>query len=425
MIRCGKQTRGTPVNLAVTQHGVHDPQLTALGARPTTPKTSPISSATANLARPPTSHPAPRPDHRPRPVAAPCSHTRGGCASRSPTQPKTRQRAPRARRPRPAASSPPGWRKPSERQRTRRRDRALPQPRPSTSHARRLRLRHHRGQRSATRVLSLLADEAHAVIHSDPAACLDRDAPPPSASTSMRQPAPAGDRTTARPLHLGRLRPRHPPPKLTPQDRRLDAPPSARRAPCRAAPNRTSRYPARGRAVRDRDARPPAPPRENPTQAARKAAAGIAWERVLIERVAHLSAQHDELTIPAERWQPPGVKLDLDLIVHDRQKQASSGSSTPRTPNAATTSSQNAQPDHAAARSNPELTDGRPRSSASSSTAAPARQHTPDNRAPRHPALHAPGTRRPPPRQAPTRQQLRPTPRGQPLVLDLDKERDD
>ncbi len=62
------------------------------------------------------------------------------------------------------------------------------------------------------------------------------------------------------------------------------------------------------------------PPREQPTKAAWKAAAGIAWERILIERVAHLATRHEQLTITAERWKPPGVKLDLDMIVHDRQK---------------------------------------------------------------------------------------------------------
>jgi hypothetical protein len=62
------------------------------------------------------------------------------------------------------------------------------------------------------------------------------------------------------------------------------------------------------------------PPREKPTKAARKATAGIAWERVLIERVAALAAEHPELTITAERWKPPGVPLDLDVIVHDSAK---------------------------------------------------------------------------------------------------------
>ena len=168
-------------------------------------------------------------------------------------------------------------------------------------------------------VLSLISDEAHAVIHSDPAACLDRDAPPVHQSLYASNQHTAIGRLLDK-LNLGRLRRRLPAPKLTPQIVASMLRQALRGSPWRAAPNRTSRYPTRGRAVRDRDARPP-PPREKPTQAARKAAAGIAWERALIERVAHLSAQHDGLTITAERWQPPGVKLDLDLIVHDRQKQ--------------------------------------------------------------------------------------------------------
>jgi hypothetical protein len=59
---------------------------------------------------------------------------------------------------------------------------------------------------------------------------------------------------------------------------------------------------------------------ENPTSAARKTAAGIAWERVLTALAQHLTTEHEQLQLIAERWQPPGVRLDLDLIVADEQK---------------------------------------------------------------------------------------------------------
>jgi hypothetical protein len=168
-------------------------------------------------------------------------------------------------------------------------------------------------------VLSLISDEDHAVIHSDPAACLDRDAPPVHQSLHASNQHTAIGRLLDK-LNLGRLRRRPPAPKLTPQiiasmlRQALEG--------LRGELPRTVRADIQPKdeqfAIETLDRHPP---REKPTQAARKAAAGIAWERVLIERVAHLSAQHDALTITAERWQPPGVKLDLDLIVHDRQKQ--------------------------------------------------------------------------------------------------------
>lgn len=54
--------------------------------------------------------------------------------------------------------------------------------------------------------------------------------------------------------------------------------------------------------------------------AAYQVAAGIAWERIVVERILTLTAQHPQLTLIAERWKPPGVNLDLHAIVHDTKK---------------------------------------------------------------------------------------------------------
>ncbi len=59
---------------------------------------------------------------------------------------------------------------------------------------------------------------------------------------------------------------------------------------------------------------------EHPTQAARKAAAGIAWERILATRVRDLAAEHDTLRLLAERWLPSDARIDLDLILADDTK---------------------------------------------------------------------------------------------------------
>ena len=59
---------------------------------------------------------------------------------------------------------------------------------------------------------------------------------------------------------------------------------------------------------------------ENPTSAARRAAAGIAWERVLAARLRSLVARYDTVHVLAERWLPPNARIDLDLIVADDTK---------------------------------------------------------------------------------------------------------
>jgi hypothetical protein len=59
---------------------------------------------------------------------------------------------------------------------------------------------------------------------------------------------------------------------------------------------------------------------ENPTSAARKTAAGIAWEGVLTALAQHITTEHDQLQVIAERWKPKDVNLDLDLILADDRK---------------------------------------------------------------------------------------------------------
>jgi len=167
-------------------------------------------------------------------------------------------------------------------------------------------------------LLSLISDEDHAVIHSDPAACFERDCAPVHQSLYAAATDAAIGRLLDN-LRIARLRRRPPAPKLTPQviasmlRRELEKLraelPQTVQADIQPADEQF--------AIQTLDRHPP---REQPTKAAWKAAAGIAWERVLIERVAHLAARHDALTVTAERWQPPGVKLDLDLIVHDSHK---------------------------------------------------------------------------------------------------------
>lgn len=60
--------------------------------------------------------------------------------------------------------------------------------------------------------------------------------------------------------------------------------------------------------------------RDGPTHSAHKTTAGIAWERVLTERVSDLAARYGQISILAIRWKPPGISLDLDVIVHDHAK---------------------------------------------------------------------------------------------------------
>ena len=164
----------------------------------------------------------------------------------------------------------------------------------------------------------VLADEHRALAHSDPAAALDLAADPVRHHLRATSDQPTIDRLLQR-LGLSRLRPPRP----------------ASRSPPSSSP-RCSR-PTFGRLRSDlpRGVRAEIQPedeqfametidrkigRDGPTNAAHKTTAGIAWERVLIERVSDLAARYRQLSILAIRWKPPGISLDLDVIVHDHAK---------------------------------------------------------------------------------------------------------
>jgi len=169
-----------------------------------------------------------------------------------------------------------------------------------------------------TGALALLADETHAVLYSDPPACLDRPAKP------ARQ-------------HLHATRDREAIAWLRESLALKPLAPSAPRRPLtqttiaamlrQALDDLRSELPAGvDAAIQPEDERfaietlERHPGREQPTQAARKAAAGIAWERVVMTRMRALAAEPNRLQIRAERLRPHGARIDLDLIVTDNTK---------------------------------------------------------------------------------------------------------
>ena len=166
--------------------------------------------------------------------------------------------------------------------------------------------------------LTVTADETHALVHSDPAAVLDRRATPTRQRlyTTRHQAAIA---TLSDTFGLGRLRPRAPRRPLTPQtlatmlrqalDQLQDELPKTVKASIQPQDEQFALE------TIDRQRTP-----ENPTSAARKTAAGIAWERTLGALAHHLATEHPQLQILAERWKPPGASIDLDLILADEQK---------------------------------------------------------------------------------------------------------
>ena len=155
-------------------------------------------------------------------------------------------------------------------------------------------------------------------MHSDPAAVLDRDALPTHQHLFVSQEATAIGRLLDK-LGLKRLRPAAPLRQLTPQtvatmlrgalDRLQGELPDTVKA---------SIQPEDEQFALDTLHRQRSP--ENPTSAARRAAAGIAWERVLAARLRSLVARYDTVHVLAERWLPPNARIDLDLIVADDTK---------------------------------------------------------------------------------------------------------
>jgi len=166
--------------------------------------------------------------------------------------------------------------------------------------------------------LTILADDSHAVTHTDPAAFLERRSKPTRqhAYATRHSGAIAGllDR-----FGLKRLRP--PAPRYKPTagtvatmlrqalNELQNELPTTITATIQPADEQFALE------TLDRQRNP-----ENPTSAARKTAAGIAWERILTALARHLTTEHEQLQVIAERWQPPGVRLDLDLILADDKK---------------------------------------------------------------------------------------------------------
>ncbi len=179
-------------------------------------------------------------------------------------------------------------------------------------------------------MLAVLADDTQAVLHSDPAACLDRP------TTLVRQ-------------HMHATRDRE---AIAWLRENLALKPLTPRAPRRPLTQATIAVMLR-QALDDLRAELPAGVkatiepederfaietldrhrgREQPTQAARKAAAGIAWERVVMTRMRALAAEPNRLpaacplgmpfrvSIRAERLRPHGARIDMDLIVTDKAK---------------------------------------------------------------------------------------------------------
>jgi hypothetical protein len=164
----------------------------------------------------------------------------------------------------------------------------------------------------------VLADQHRALAHSHPAACMDLAADPVRHHLRATTDQSAIDRLLGR-FGLGRLRPSPPREQITPeliasmlaQDLRKLRSELPRRVRAEIQPEDVQF------AMETIDRRIG---RDGPTHSARKTTAGIAWERVLIERVSDLTASYQQLGIVAIRWKPPGINLDLDVIVHDHTK---------------------------------------------------------------------------------------------------------
>jgi hypothetical protein len=169
-------------------------------------------------------------------------------------------------------------------------------------------------------LLSVLADDEYALLHSDPAAVLDRRADPTRQYLYTTQDGNAIATLLDR-LGLPRVRPRASRHKLTQEaigtmlrnalaELRVELPKTV------AAEIQPEDEQFALQTI-ERQRTP-----ENPSRAAHKTAAGIAWERILIALAHHLATEHDHLQILAERWQSPAnPRIDLDIIIADKRKQ--------------------------------------------------------------------------------------------------------
>jgi hypothetical protein len=170
--------------------------------------------------------------------------------------------------------------------------------------------------------LCVIADTERAVIHTDPLACLDRgeDRSPHPQHLALTGAEPAVSAL----LELLALSPpqrRKPSEKLGPQ--------AVKDMLVQALAKLAGELPdGVSAAIEPDDERSAAAtldryhrPGSSPTEGMHAAAAGIAWERVVIAAATDLCEVHPQLEYLASRWAPPQGGIDLDLILVDHAKR--------------------------------------------------------------------------------------------------------
>jgi hypothetical protein len=169
----------------------------------------------------------------------------------------------------------------------------------------------------APQALTVLCDEKYAVLHTDPAASLGRRAQPKHQDlhTTNHEGAIGA---LLRKLGLTRLRPPAPRRPLAPKTIANMLTSALGRLQAELPKTLTAQIqPGDERFALETIDRQRDP--ENPTTAARRAAAGIAWERTLSTLAYHLATEHEQLQVLAERYKPPHARIDLDLLIADEQ----------------------------------------------------------------------------------------------------------
>jgi hypothetical protein len=169
--------------------------------------------------------------------------------------------------------------------------------------------------------LCVIADTERAVIHTDPLACLDRgeDNAPHPQHLALTRAKPAVNAL----LELLALTPpkqRRPSEKLGPQ--------AVKGMLTQALAKLKGELPdGVSAAIEPDDERAAAAtldryhrPGSSPTEGMHAAAAGIAWERVVIAAATDLCERHPQLEYLAARWSPPQGGIDLDVILADHAK---------------------------------------------------------------------------------------------------------
>jgi len=170
--------------------------------------------------------------------------------------------------------------------------------------------------------LCVIADTERAVIHTDPQACLDRGEvnAPHHQHLALTRAKPAVSAL----LELLALTPpkqRRPSEKLGPQ--------AVRGMLVQALAKLKGELPGGvSAAIEPDDERAAAAtldryhrPGGSPTEGMHAAAAGIAWERVVIAAATDLCERHPQLEYLAARWSPPQGGIDLDVILADHAKR--------------------------------------------------------------------------------------------------------